>query len=111
MDNDMHSSISKIIDTILDGKLVLFINELDKAMVINLKNPPSRSIEEPLVETVIKGPRDGFTESISTNIVLIRKKIKNPNLKMEQFILGRETKTDVSIVYLSNIANIKIVNG
>lgn len=109
-DKDILSSISKTVDAILDGKLVLFIDEIDKAVVINLKNLPSRNIEEPQVETVIKGPREGFTESISTNIILIRKKIKSPNLKVEQFIIGRETRTDISIAYLSNIANIKMVN-
>lgn len=109
-DKDILSSMDKIIYAILCGKMVLFIDEIDKAMIINLKNIPGRSIEEPNVETVLRGPREGFTENISTNIVLIREKIKNPNLKIEQFILGRETKTDVAIMYLSNIVNIKILN-
>ncbi|AGK98293.1 spore germination protein [Clostridium pasteurianum] len=109
-DKDILSSMDKIINKILDGKVVLFIDEIDKAIVIDLKNIPSRNIEEPVVETVIRGPREGFTENISTDIVLIREKIKSPNLKIEQFILGRETKTDVAIMYLSNIVNIKIVN-
>ena len=109
-DKDIYSSMDTITTAILDGKLILFIDEIDKAFGIGLKNPPNRSIEEPEVESVLRGPRDGFTESISTNIVLIRNRIKSPNLKSEQFIIGRETKTDVAILYLSNIANIKIVD-
>ncbi|MDD3224417.1 MAG: spore germination protein [Clostridium sp.] len=109
-DKDIYSSIEKVVDAILDGKVGLFIDEIDKSMAIDLKKTPGRNVEEPEVESVLRGPREGFTESISINLVLLRKKIKSSNLKMEQFIIGRETKTDVSIVYLSNIANIKIVN-
>lgn len=106
---DIYTDINKVIDSILSGKLVQFIDGIAEALVININNPPSRSIEEPEVETVIRGPREGFTESISTNITLIRKKIKSTNLKIESLKLGRETRTDISIIYLSNIVNKKIV--
>lgn len=108
-DEDIYMDMSKAIDSILSGNLVLFIDGLDQAMVINIKKPPARSIEEPQVETVIRGPREGFTESITTNIALIRKKIKSTNLKMESFQIGRETKTDIAIAYLSTVANPKII--
>lgn len=109
-DEDIHSDMNKVIDSILSGRLILFIDGLDEAMVININKPPARSIEEPQVESVIRGPREGFTESVTTNITLIRKKIKSTNLKMESFKIGRETRTDIIIAYLSNIANPKIVN-
>lgn len=106
---DIYTDINKVIDSILSGKLVQFIDGIAEALIININNPPSRSIEEPEVETAIRGPREGFTESISTNITLIRKKIKSTNLKIESLKLGRETRTDISIIYLSNIVNKKIV--
>ncbi|MBC2580194.1 spore germination protein [Clostridium sp. DJ247] len=109
-DADIYMDIIKVVDSILSGKLILFIDGINEAMVINITNPPGRSVEEPVVESVVRGPREGFTESISTNRVLIRKIIKSPNLKFELFIMGRETKTDVNIAYLSNIANEKIIN-
>ncbi|GIM27627.1 spore germination protein [Clostridium polyendosporum] len=108
-DNDIYIDMDKIIDSILSGKLILFIDKVNEALVINVNNPPGRNIEEPEVESVIRGPREGFTESIATNKVLIRKKIKNTNLKMESMKIGRETKTDIAIAYLSNIANHDIV--
>lgn len=107
---DIHSEMGAAINSILNGKIVLFIDGIDEAMSIDLKSPPSRAIEEPPVETVMRGPREGFTESIATNIVLIRKKIKSTNLKIETLTLGRETKTDAAIAYISNIADDKIVN-
>ncbi|KZL89609.1 spore germination protein [Clostridium magnum] len=109
-DEDVHIDMNKVINSILSGKLILFIDGLNEAMVINVTKPPARSIEEPQVETVIRGPREGFTESMTTNMTLIRKKIKSVNLKMETLKIGRETKTDITIAYLSNIANYKIIN-
>lgn len=109
-DEDIHMDMNKVIDSILGGKLILFIDGVDKAMVINVSKPPSRSIEEPQVETVIRGPREGFTETMSINVNLIRKKIKSINLKTESFRIGRETRTDITVAYLSTIANPKIVN-
>lgn len=109
-DEDIHMDMNEVIDSILSGKLILFIDGLNKVMVININKPPARTIEEPQVESVIRGPREGFTESVSTNITLIRKKIKSTNLKMESFKIGRETRTDITIAYLSNIANHKIIN-
>nr|WP_206155065.1 spore germination protein [Clostridium muellerianum] len=108
-DEDIYTNMNEAIDSILSGKIVLFTDGLNVAMTININNPPGRNIEEPVVESVIRGPREGFTESIATNIALIRKKIKSTNLKMESFKLGRETRTNVTISYLSHIANGNIV--
>lgn len=108
-DNDIYTYANDIANSILSGNAVLLIDGLDKAMVINSNNPPSRAVEEPNVESVVRGPREGFTESISTNIALIRKRIKTPHLKTETFIVGRQTKTKVTIAYISNIANEKTV--
>jgi Bacillus/Clostridium GerA spore germination protein. len=79
---DIYTDINKVIDSILSGNLVQFINGIAEALVVNINNPPSRTIEEPEVETAIRGPREGFTESISTNITLIRKKLKVQILKL-----------------------------
>lgn len=109
-DEDIHIDMDKVIDSILSGKLILFIDGLNEAMVININKAPARSIEEPQVETVIRGPREGFNESMTTNITLIRKKIKSTKLKMETIKIGRKTRTDITIAYLDTVANPKIVN-
>lgn len=108
-DEDIFTDMSKVSESILNGALILFIDGLSEAMVININKPPARGIEEPQVETVIRGPREGFTESMVTNITLLRKKIKSTDLKMESFEIGRRTKTGVTIAYLSTIANPKIL--
>lgn len=110
LDKDIFQDINKVTASILSGKLALFIDGVSEGLTVSVTKPPGRSIEEPAVESVIRGPREGFTESISTNIVLLRKKIKNSNLKVESLVIGRQTQTDVSITYMDNIANKKIVD-
>ncbi|WP_234117248.1 spore germination protein [Clostridium hydrogenum] len=109
-DNSVYSDIDTAIEAILAGNIAIFIDGLNLSMSLDIKNPPGRNVEEPNVETVVRGPRDGFTESLATNLVLLRKRIKSTHLKTESFILGRETKTNVTIVYLSNIAKEKTVD-
>ncbi|SHE34036.1 spore germination protein KA [Caldanaerobius fijiensis DSM 17918] len=109
-DEDIYEKMDNAIEAILNGNPVLFINGISKALNVNLKNPPGRNIEEPTTETVVRGSREGFSESIRINTCLLRKKIKNVNLKMECLKIGKQTKTDVVISYLANIANHKIVN-
>jgi Bacillus/Clostridium GerA spore germination protein. len=109
-DTEIYEDIEKSIEAILSGNPVVFVNDLEKSFEINLNTSLGRQIDEPSTEVVTRGPREGFTESLITNINLIRKKIKNSNLKMEKFKVGKETNTNVVISYLSSVADKKIVN-
>lgn len=109
-EKDVLDDLNKLIEAILEGELVIFINGIDRGLTIDIKEPPARAIEQPVTENVTRGPREGFSESHDSNICLIRKTIKSPNLKVENFKLGRETKTNVSILYMANIANKNIVD-
>lgn len=109
-DKFIYTDIDAAIESILSGSVAIFVDGLKVVMTLDIKNPPSRDVNEPSVETVVRGPREGFTESIATNLVLLRKRIKSTNFKTESFTLGRETKTNVTIVYLSNIAKQKTVD-
>lgn len=107
---DMYEELDQVSDAIVNSKLVLFIDGVNKALTIDFKNPPARNVEQPEVESSLRGPKEGFTESLRTNTCLLRKKIKSEKLKIESLKLGKQTKTDVSICYLSGIANEKIIN-
>ena len=69
-----------------------------------------RSITEPTSEPTIKGPKDSFNENYNTNIGLIRKRIKSENLYIKELILGTITKTRISIIYIDNIVDKKLLN-
>lgn len=91
------ADIDEIIGSILCDDTVLLIDGADEVLLINTKGWQMRSIDEPSAERVIRGPREGFVESIITNISLIRRKIKSPDLKFMFKEIGKITKTKVSL--------------
>ncbi|UOE96255.1 spore germination protein [Alkalihalobacillus sp. LMS39] len=95
---------------ILSGYIVLFVENVNFCIAVHVANDEKRAIEKSDIQTIIRGPQDSFTESLLTNMSLVRKRIKNPNLVFEQFIVGHETRTDICVSYISNIANEEIVN-
>lgn len=101
--------IQETVDHILSGDTALLIEGADKALFIGAKEWEKRSVEEPATEAVIRGPRDGFTESLRTNTTLIRRRLKTPDLKMEGMKIGRLSKTDIVITYLDGIADEALV--
>jgi len=103
------STIEEVTDTVLTGGVVLLLGGTARALGIGTKGFAGRPVSEPLTEGVVRGPREGFTESLRTNTALLRRKIKTPNLKLEKFVLGQATKTEVNIAYLEGIANPKVV--
>ncbi|WP_127837262.1 spore germination protein [Clostridium prolinivorans] len=109
-ESDEIEDLNQIVDAITEGEMILIINGIDRGYSIDIKSPPSRSIEQPVSESVTRGPKEGFIEDHFINISLIRKKIKSPNLKVEGLKVGRQTNTNLSIVYMENIANKSIVD-
>ena len=100
---------SKAIDDVLDGNVAVYYEGAGKAWLVEFKHWMQRSVEEPSAESVIRGPKEGFTENIRTNTALIRRKLKTPNLVFEAMTLGRVTNTDVCIAYIDGIVNTRIL--
>ena len=94
----------------MSGQAVLLIDGTDKAIISSVRQLESRSVDEPQTEPLVRGPRDGFVESIRTNITLVRRRIKSPRLKMELLKIGTISQTDVAVLYIDGIANDKLVN-
>ena len=103
-------NIEKIVDEILDGYTALFIDRADAALLIKLIGIEKRSISEPKTEVSIRGPFDHFIEDINTNISLIRRRIKSPQLKMKSMKLGNYTKTDIAISYIEGLVTEDLIN-
>ncbi|WP_062046754.1 spore germination protein [Bacillus sp. JCM 19034] len=89
----------------LSGYAILFLGGTKKALAINVLHNAERSIEQSETQTIVRGPQESFIEGISTNICLLRKKVKNKQLIFEKFILGKDTKTTVCMAYLDGVAN------
>ncbi len=95
--------------SVLSGNTVILINEHAQGIIANTKEYKDRGVTEPTTQTVIRGPRDSFSETLRTNTSLIRRRIKDPQLRLETKQIGRVTKTDVSIMYIKGIASDKVV--
>lgn len=104
------SDVEKAVQAILYGDTILLIEGFSKVLVICTKDWITRAVTEPQAETVVRGPREGFTESIVTNISLLERKIVNPDLKFKYMELGNVTKTKICICYIKGIASEKILN-
>lgn len=85
------------------GDTVFLLENCDRVLVIDSKGWQTRSITEPESARVVRGPREGFTESIIMNISLIRRKIKSHELKFKFREIGERTHTKVCICYIDDI--------
>lgn len=97
------------VEHILTGETLLLVDQVPIALAMSTKGGPTRAISEPSTEAVVRGPRQGFTENLRTNTMLIRRIIKTPALKTEQFTLGKLTKTDVVAAYIDGIARPDVI--
>ncbi|RKD30918.1 spore germination protein [Thermohalobacter berrensis] len=102
-------TIDEAIDYILAGETILILENYPKILVISSRGWPVRGLQEPQTETVIRGPRDGFVETGKYNTTLIRRRIRDPKLKLKYMKLGVRSKTDVAIMYIEDIANKEMV--
>lgn len=96
---------AKICDAVMFGNTVLFVDKCDIALILSTRDFETRSIEEPLTESEVRGPRDGFVESIKINTSLIRRRIKDYGLTFEKMKIGDRTKTEIAIVYINSLVN------
>jgi spore germination protein KA len=103
------STLDEAISGFLAGDALLMIDGANKALIINSKGWEKRGISEPATESVIRGPREGFTENLRTNTSLIRRILKTPALTMETLILGKKTKTTICISYIRDVANDELI--
>lgn len=92
---------SAIITAVLSGRTVLMIDGFANAFVFELRNYPQRDNAEPDRDKVLRGSRDGFTETMLFNAALIRRRIRVPDLSIEYQSIGTASKTDIALCYLA----------
>lgn len=101
--------LSDGINAVLSGETLVFIDDLGAAFTIANRAWPNRGIGEPSGETVIRGSREGFTETIRFNTALVRRRIKDTRLKIEASKAGKRSKTDLAIMYIEDIVNNEVL--
>ncbi|HYF84096.1 MAG TPA: spore germination protein [Clostridia bacterium] len=105
-DND---NLEDAILAILIGDAVLFIDTTEKSIIIGAKGWPMRGVSEPNTESLIRGPRDGFTETFRVNTALVRRRIRDHKLKLKQMRVGKRSFTDVGVMYIEDIVKPELV--
>lgn len=104
-------TLEEVIDNVLSSPTVLLIDGEAQGIVIDLRYYPARVPQEPDLEKVTRGSRDGFIETLVHNTALIRRRIRDPRLRFEHISAGKRSKTDIAIAYIEDIANPDIVDS
>lgn len=98
-------TIQECVDKVLSGETVLLIDGCSKGIMLASRGWPMRGVQEPSAETLIRGARDGFNETMKVNITLIRRRIRDPKLKVKYMQIGIRSKTDIAIIYIEDVVN------
>ncbi|WP_235948128.1 spore germination protein [Paenibacillus glycinis] len=109
---DMHgaSDFDTLLHAVLSGDTAILVDGFAEGIVADTRDFTDRGVTEPSSQTVVRGPREGFSETLRTNTALVRRKIKDRNLWMETRQIGDVTKTDVSLMFIKGTVNDKVVD-
>ncbi len=103
---DIQSAVTEI----LDGNTLLLVDGVSTAFIAGAKLLPVRAVIEPPTDIAVKGPREGFIEDIKTNMALVRKRLKTPDLRFETLRVGRRSDTAVVLCWLEGTGNPQVKN-
>jgi stage V sporulation protein AF len=107
---DKASDFAKVVDSILVGVVALLVDGESEAILLDLREYPGRQPAEPDIERVSRGSRDGFVETLVFNTALLRRRIRDPGLRIEVFVVGTRSKTETAVVYINDLAEPKLVD-
>lgn len=98
-------TIEQAVGDILTGDTVLILDNYDKIIVIGTKGWEFRGITEPETENVVRGPREGFIETLRVNTAMIRRRIRDHRFKIKGYQIGRRSKSDVCVLYIEDLVD------
>jgi spore germination protein KA len=99
------SKVDDILNNCLCGDTILLVDGYAEALALNTKGWKTRGVEEPKTEALVRGAREGFTESIGINMALLRRRIRHFEFTIEEMQIGAKTRTKVCIAYLKGVVN------
>jgi len=108
-DSQFAGSYSDIGDRIMEGVAVILVDGCSLGIVVDAKGWAKRAVTEPPTESVVRGPRQGFSEDLGVNISMVRLKIASPHFKTRFLSVGTQSKTRVAIMYLENVTSMALV--
>jgi len=106
---DINQDLQQMITAVLSGTILLMIEGYGKGILVDARTYPTRGMEEPEDDRVLRGSRDGFVETLVFNTALIRRRIRDPRLRMEYTSVGKMSKTDLVLCYMENKVDHKML--
>lgn len=107
---DTFNSLEPMKTSVLSGGAALFIDGQNEGILLDVREYPVRGPQEPDLEKVTRGARDGLVETIIFNTTLIRRRIRDPELIFELKTVGSQSKTDVAVGYIDNVVDHKLLD-
>lgn len=104
--DDMNSAVTSL----LSGELIFLVDGEDELIVFDARAYPARMPSESNIEKVTRGSRDSFVETLPFNTALIRRRLRDPNLRFEIIKVGARSQADIAVCYIKDITNPDIVN-
>lgn len=104
------SNFKEAIEAILNGNSIILFQNQNQVCILSTQGRVERSISEPTSQNVVRGPRDGFTESLQTNVSLLLRRIKTPELSIIKKTIGTYTRTDINVVYHEKLVDSAILH-
>ncbi|MDP2871829.1 MAG: spore germination protein, partial [Bacillota bacterium] len=105
----LSADVAEIADRLVGGETAVFVAGETAAIVMDTRGWRDRGIQEPATEVTVRGPRDGFNETLKTSTALLRRRLKTPLLRLERTMVGDYTRTDIVVAYIAGLANAEVV--
>ena len=99
------TTLDDVVNDLILGCCALFFPGRADVLTLPVPTEEKRSVGEPENEPALKGVRESFVESIRTNTAMVRRHLKAPELKVQEQIVGRRSRTLVDVLYLDGIAD------
>jgi spore germination protein KA len=105
----IETDLNKVSENIKRGKTVVLIENSLNFIIVDTTSGVHRAISDPVNETSVRGPRDGFIEDLETNLSIMKRKIKDKSLVTEKFVLGRISQTDAVLMYIDGVVDMNLL--
>lgn len=108
---ETNNEIETMVQAVLSGTVLLLVEGFREGILIDARTYPTRGMQEPEDDRVLRGSRDGFVETLVFNTALIRRRIRDPRLRMEYTSIGTRSQTDIVLCYMDGVVKPAILES
>lgn len=105
------TTMEEVFSAVLAGNAVFFMDGYDRAMKISSKGYPGLDVSQTETEKVLRGSKEGFCDSVKTNAALVRKRLRDTRLKVEQQNIGVRSHTVVQLLYVEDLVHEELLES